>query len=64
MHDLLFTPLDQKYPWKAEVRASAIGDVFEFQLLRGGLLVTADRCRLDKAEPVLRAFLMQLEAEG
>jgi len=63
MHDLLFTKLGQGYPWKAQVRASAVGNVFEFQLLRGQHLVTADRCHRDNAEAVLRSFLAQLEAE-
>ena len=63
MHDLLFTPLGRA-PMEGGGPASAVGDLFEFKLLRGGLLVTADRCRRDNAKAVLRSFLMQLEGEG
>lgn len=44
MHDLLFTLPNQKYPWKRDVRVSAVGEDFDSRLHRQGLLVTADQC--------------------
>jgi len=64
MNDLLFTNPGDVYPFSAELRVSWVDEVFEFQLARGGLLVTADRCFADNSEDVLSAFLHQLVAEA
>jgi hypothetical protein len=61
MLDLLFTLPDDPFPWQKEVRVShAPLGVFEFQLVRDQLLVTADRATTVNAPVVLDAFLMQL----
>jgi len=64
MNDVLFTNPGDGYPFTAELRVSWADGVFEFQLSRGGLLVTADRCFVENSEPVLSAFLHQLVAEA
>ena len=63
MHDLLFTMLNDDYPWQAHALVKWNDHVFEFQLWRKGLLVTADRCRAENSLAVLGAFLHQLVAE-
>jgi hypothetical protein len=63
MHDLLFTNVGDAYPWAVSVRVSWSDGVFEFSLVRGGLLVTADRCRAENSIAVLGAFLCQLLAD-
>jgi hypothetical protein len=61
MHDLLFTCPDDPYPFHTTVRVSRSGaDAFEFQLVRGGQLLAADRATDKTALAVLDAFLMQL----
>lgn len=64
MNDLLFTNPGDAYPFRAHLRVSWADGVFEFQLARRGLLVTADRCFVENSEPVLNAFLHQLVAEA
>lgn len=64
MHDLLFTLPGDDYPWRADIRVSWIDGVFEVRLERGGLLVTADRCRDEMSQVLLDSFLHQLVAEG
>ena len=61
MHDLLFTLPEDEFPWHATVRVGKTSeDAFEFQLVRDGHLITADRAADDTAPAVLDAFLMQL----
>jgi hypothetical protein len=60
MHDALFALPGEIYPFPQSVRASWADGVFEFQLLRDELLVTADRCFEAKSLLVLEAFLAQL----
>jgi hypothetical protein len=61
MHDLLFTLPDEEYPWDKTVRVGRVGkDAFEFQFVRGGHLISADRATDSTALAVLDAFLMQL----
>ena len=48
MRDLLFANVGDAYPWAVSVRVSWSDGVFEFSLVRGGLLVTTDRCRADE----------------
>jgi hypothetical protein len=60
MHDLLFTRIGDDYPFDAEVRVHYADGVFEFTLLRRGLLVTADRSHRELSGQVLNAFLLQL----
>ena len=64
MNDVLFTNPGDGYPFTAELRVSWADGVFEFQLSRGGLLVTADRCFVENSKPVLSAFLHQVVAEA
>jgi len=61
MHDLLFTRPGDEYPFSATVRVSADGDIYQFELRRKGVLVTADRATRQNALAVLSAFLMQLD---
>jgi hypothetical protein len=49
MHDLLFTLPNKAYPWHTTVEVSYAEGVFEFQLVRGLLLVTADRATEENA---------------
>lgn len=63
MHDLVFTRPGDVYPWPEVVRVSWREGVFDFRLERNSILVTADRCRDDRAREVLDAFLIQLEAD-
>jgi hypothetical protein len=63
MHDLLFTVPGQAYPFRSSVRVHWEEDVYEFTLVAGGGLVTADRCFQANALAVLDAFLLQLDTE-
>jgi hypothetical protein len=63
MHDLVFTRPEDVYPWPEVVHVSWREGVFGFRLERDSMLVTADRCRVDRAREVLDAFLLQLEAD-
>ena len=60
MASLLFTRLDDPFPFPVEVRVRWSQGTFEFRLERGVLLVTADRCRQPNAPAVLDSFLMQV----
>lgn len=64
VHDLSFTLPGDDFPWQAEVRVAWAERIFEFRLLRNGLLITADRCREEASRAVLDSFLHQLVAEG
>jgi|GEM_PF-5522619 len=59
VHGLRFWPGDSE---EREVRVRWRDDVYEFQLLRGGTLVSADRSSATNARAVLNAFLLQLAA--
>ena len=60
MHSLLFTIPGQPYPFDQSVLVSWTDDVFEFQLVGGGVVQAADRCHEATAPAVLDAFLAQL----
>lgn len=60
MHDILFTPAGDRYPFGDIVRVQWREGVYEFHLSRRGLLVTADRSHEEHALAVLEAFLHQL----
>jgi hypothetical protein len=61
MLDLLFTAVGDEYPFDGTVRVSAVDELVTFQLAnRGGLTVTATRCREPRAAAVLESFLLQL----
>ena len=64
MLDLLFTLPGEAFPWRTTVRVSHVEGVFDFQLVRDGHLVTADRAGDTNAPVVLDAFLMQLSAHA
>jgi hypothetical protein len=60
MFDLLFTLPGDPHPFAADLRVTWESDVFELRFHRGGLLVSADRCRAPNAQAVLGSFLRQL----
>ena len=64
MHDLLFTNVGDEYPWGVSVRVSWSDGVFEFALVRGGLVITADRSGPENSVTVRGAFLHQLLADA
>jgi len=69
---LVFTLPEDEHPWHVFVRVGRVGalawnrvppddgDAFEFQLVRGLHVITADRATDETAPAVLDAFLMQL----
>ena len=64
MHDLLFTRIDDPYPFERTVRVFWADDVYTFTLTAGGLPVSGDRSRADMAVAVLDAFLSQLAGDA
>lgn len=64
MHDVLFTRLDDPYPWPLWVVVSWLAGVYEFRLINDrGIVITADRCFVANAPVVLDSFLYQLTRE-
>jgi hypothetical protein len=59
LSDLLFALPGDRFPFAVSVRVSWQDGVFEFQLTRQELLITADRCR-EPSRLVLDSFLSQL----